>query len=261
MSERSKNTADTKRYDYGNDWVKDVYGPEEFAAISKTVGKSANSVAAHRDELEACAFWYRSHHNREPRTQPYKIKKRLDLIEVAAKRLLERLAIDDPKDAMDGPGDPELLFVLASAVGERSDASLIVDQTAKIGRLAEILAGIRSTQAIRQIVARAQQREEHFTRVRKENLTRVMGSGEHPDDIALNLWIAGMLDAYEKITGRIPGTSIGAGDRKNEGKASGPLIRFLAAASAPLGIKLNNAGWRGRIRRILSPTKQPDADS
>ena len=52
-----------------------------------------------------------------------------------------------------------------------------------------------------------------------------------------------MMSLYGKITGRKPGTSIISPGRPDEGKAAGPLIRFLAAAGRPLGM---------RIRRLLA---------
>jgi hypothetical protein len=73
----------------------------------------------------------------------------------------------------------------------------------------------------------------------------------NPGDDAVNDWIAAMLDIYRAITGKEPATSVGAPLRSNEGKAAGPLIRFLQAAGRPLNIELSEDAWRSRVRTIL----------
>lgn len=76
---------------------------------------------------------------------------------------------------------------------------------------------------------------------------------------AVNDWIAMMMGIYKAITGIDPGTSVGAPLRANEGKASGPLLRFLAAAGGPLCIVMSASAWRSRVRqelRVSSAKKQ-----
>jgi hypothetical protein len=68
---------------------------------------------------------------------------------------------------------------------------------------------------------------------------------------ALSEWIAALLEIYERIAGRKPGTSFSPGGR-NKGKAGGPLIRFLKTAGAPLDIKKSDNAWRSLIRGVLS---------
>jgi hypothetical protein len=67
----------------------------------------------------------------------------------------------------------------------------------------------------------------------------------------VNDWIAAMLGIYRTLTGKEPATSVVAPTRSNEGKAAGPLIRFLQAAGEPLGISLSAEAWRSRVRMIL----------
>jgi hypothetical protein len=70
----------------------------------------------------------------------------------------------------------------------------------------------------------------------------------HLGDLPENEWVAAMMSLYEKITRRKARTSIIAPNRPGEGNTSGPLIRFLTATGAPLGIKHSPESWRGRIR-------------
>jgi hypothetical protein len=75
--------------------------------------------------------------------------------------------------------------------------------------------------------------------------------GRHGDPAA-NYWIAAMMPIYKKITGKDPRTSVIALERPGEGKAAGPLIRFLEAAAKPLLIKFSADSWRGRVRDALT---------
>jgi hypothetical protein len=79
----------------------------------------------------------------------------------------------------------------------------------------------------------------------------------NPGDDAVNDWIAAMLGLYRTLTGKEPATSVGAPSRANQGKAAGPLIRFLQAAGQPLNIEFSEDAWRSRVRTILKvPTHQ-----
>jgi hypothetical protein len=158
-------------------------------------------------------------------------------IAAAADKVLRHLKIYDYRDAADGPGDWALLEALASTKDGTEDA--IIRATEKIGRLAEIFGGIDAAEFLASQAASAAEDARHL---------RGLTPSGHLGKTAENGWIAAMMSLYEKITGRKAGTSVGAPARGTEGKASGPLIRFLAAAGKPLGIKASPESWRGRIR-------------
>jgi hypothetical protein len=79
----------------------------------------------------------------------------------------------------------------------------------------------------------------------------LIGTKGHVGDDAANDWIAMVLAVYQLATGRPPRTSVGAIGRTNESMAGGPLLRFLAAAGHPLGIRFSPHGWRQRVRSLL----------
>jgi hypothetical protein len=159
----------------------------------------------------------------------------------SARRLLNSLGIDDPDEAVDGPGDPEIFKALV-LIGE-PDEHPVVKAMRRIGRLVEIVEGIA---AAAELEHRAQKAATEVAAVGK--LTVQEGN---PGDDVVNDWIASMLGIYRAITGKEPATSVGAPARPNEGKAAGPLIRFLQAAGNPLKIEFSEDAWRSRVRTIL----------
>jgi hypothetical protein len=127
-------------------------------------------------------------------------------------------------------------------IGE-PDANPVMEATRRIGRLVEIVDG---TAAAAEFDHRAQKAATEVAEVGKLTVR----DGNSGDD-AVNEWIAAMMTLYRKITGKEPGTSVGAPSRSNEGIAAGPLIRFLEAASKPLKIEFSEDAWRSRVRAIL----------
>jgi len=118
-----------------------------------------------------------------------------------------------------------------------------VEAKRRIGRLVEIVEGIA---AAAELERRAQKAATEVAAVGK----LIVQEG-NPGDDAVNDWIASMLGIYRTITGKEPATSVGAPERLNEGKAAGPLIRFLQAAGKPLKIEFSEDAWRSRVRTIL----------
>ena len=158
-----------------------------------------------------------------------------------ARRLLKSLGVNDPAEAADGPGSRELLAALV-LLGERNEDP-VIEATARIGRLAEIVDGLA---AAAELEVRAKKAAIEVVKVGK--LTVREGN---PGDDAINDWIAAMMSLYRRITGKEPATSVGAPKRPNEGIAAGPLIRFLQAAGKPLKIEFSEDAWRSRVRTIL----------
>lgn len=90
-----------------------------------------------------------------------------------------------------------------------------------------------------------------------KSLSKLVAARGRSEDVSLNEWVAAMIGIYRQVTGRQPSTSIGSSGSPHEGEATGPLIRFLAAAGRPLGIELSSDAWRKRVRDVLRATKSP----
>ena len=122
------------------------------------------------------------------------------------------------------------------------DENAVLEATRRIGRLVEILEGVV---AVGELERRAHQAAIQPPRRQADR------PGSNPGDDAVNDWIAAMLGIYRTLTGKEPATSVGAPMRANEGKAAGPLIRFLQAVGQPLNIDFSEDAWRSRVRTIL----------
>ena len=246
-----------------------TYSQEDYERIAEAIGRTLAEVLQHQDEFEAAATWYRLNIppaerdegpiaelrlRRDPSKEPEtsdepagsappkprtlsELRKKAKQVEAAAGKLLTHLGVSHCRESLDGPGDSDLLIFLASYSGVTEEE--ITDATAQMGRLAELLGAVRGANLLEACAARATQEAVHFSELIPEG---------HAGDLPENEWIAALMSLYEKITGRKAGTSTVAPDRPGKGKASGPLIRFLEAAGAPLGIKYSPESWRGRIR-------------
>ena len=244
-----------------------TYSKNDYERIAHAIGRSTADVLQHTNEFEAAATWYRinippaerdgastseqrkqrpkkpktpserrKQRSKKPKTLS-QLRKKANQIEAAAKKLLRHLGVHHFREAADGPGDRDLLIFLAS-YGAASEEE-VTQATAQIGRLAELSGAITATKFLEVCAAEAAQEAINFGRLIPEG---------HLGDLPENEWVAAMMSLYEKITGRKARTSIIAPGRPRRGKASGPLIRFLAAAGAPFGIKHSPKSWRGRIR-------------
>jgi len=246
-----------------------TYSREEYEQIAKAIGRTVAEVLQYQDEFEAAARWYRlsippverdegptaelrlrKDPSKEPETSdepasstpqkprtPYELRKKAKQVEAAAAKLLKHLGVCDHREAPDGPGDIDLLIFLASYGGATEEE--VTNATAQVGRLAELLGSFRGTKFLEACATRATQEAVRYSKLIPEG-----HSGDSPE----NEWIAMIMSLYEKITGRKASTSTVAPGRPGRGKASGPLIRFLEAVGAPLGIKYSPDSWRGRIR-------------
>jgi hypothetical protein len=140
----------------------------------------------------------------------------------AATRLLRHLEIYDYRKAPDGPGDFNLLAALDSTEGATEDE--ILRAIAAIGRLVEIFEAIDAAQVLRCRASTAADDAKRLSR-----LTSLRG---RQTDYALNVWIANMMSLYKALTGKEPRASV-----DSSGKAAGPFVRFLEAASAPVNFE------------------------
>jgi hypothetical protein len=223
-----------------------TYTHTNFEQIATAIGIGVEPVANLQAQFEAAALWFRLDKRRPRRTAPSKQREKLTQVAKSARRLLKSLGIDDPDEAVDGPGDPEIFKALV-LTGER-DENPVVEATRRIGRLVEIVKGIA---AAAEFERRAEKSASEIVEVGK--LTVQEGN---PGDDAVNDWIASMLGVYRAITGKEPATSVGAPKRANEGIAAGPLIRFLHAAGEPLSIEFSEDAWRSRVRTILKSASE-----
>jgi hypothetical protein len=218
-----------------------TYSDTDFERIAEAIGKKGSDVLEHGSQFEAAAVWFRLDSNAPNRLTPSRVRKKLDQISNSARRLLHNLGIDDLTDAPDGPGDITIFDLIASVDGVRGDD--VTRATARLGRLVEILDGIEVAWELDRLALEASDNV-----IRLGQLTVHKG---HLGDAKVNDWIASMMSVYAKVTGEDPATSVGAPGESDEGISRGPLIRFLEASGAPLGIEYGSDAWRSRVRTIL----------
>jgi hypothetical protein len=218
-----------------------TYTKTNFEQIATAIGTAVKPVEDLEAQFEAAAMWFRLDKRRPKRPAPSKQHEKLAQVAKSARRLLKSLGISDPENATDGFGDREIFKALVLSGEPNEDA--VLETTRRIGRFVEILEGIA---AASELERRADQAAIELAAVGK--LTVREGN---PGDDAVNDWIAAMLGLYRTLTGKEPATSVGAPLRLNEGKAAGPLIRFLQAAGQPLNIELSEDAWRSRVRTIM----------
>jgi hypothetical protein len=216
-----------------------TYSREDFEQIAFAIQKDVADIYRYQSKFEAAAMWYRLDLKAPKKQTPFVMRRRMTQIVNAARRLLKHLEIEDPSQALDGPGIA-ILHVLASTDDGTEDA--VIRATARIGRLAEILEAV---DAARELERRASMGAEDVMQIGE----LVVPKG-HYGEVAVNDWIAAMMSIYQKITGTDPGISVVAPDRPDRGKAAGPLIRFLEAAGKPIGIELSADSFAGRIKDI-----------
>lgn len=226
-----------------------TYSDSDFEGIAKAIGDDfvVSRLIVHRNTFEAAARWYEYDTASPRRAAPYKVRNKLKRTAAAARKLLYWLDIGDPADAPDGPGDVSILDALASVEHQTEDT--VTHATARVGRLAEILEAIEATKKLGDLAEEAAQDVTH--------LGELTIAREHQGDAAVNNWIASMMEIYEQIMGKAPGTSTVAPARKKKmGTAQGPVIRFLEAAGHPLGISYSPSSWRSRVRAIKKSKPQ-----
>ncbi len=225
------------------------YSTEDFERIAAAIGKDVAEVTRHKRLFEDAARWHGLDcglpYPRARRTPPSRLLIKTQQVSKAARRLLKHLGIEKIEDAYDGPGNLELLETLAWA--EDHDQDAIITATRRIGRLMEILEAVEATSAIEDCAEAAGDEVQAMGAL----TTRPGHQGDEPVDN----WIAGMMVAYRQITGSEAATSVVGPNQPNEGIASGPLIRFLAAAGKPLGIEYSEDAWRSRVRTIRRSPK------
>ena len=213
-----------------------TYRDEDLQLSADAINVSLERVLAVSDQLEAAATWRRLDAREPQRTPPSKRKAKLNAVTKATNRLMKALHIPSSDAAGDGPGDQDIAEWLAEEAG---DERRLLAATESVGNIAEWASAAAE---------------------------RKMPPDYKPPktfqgDVAANDWVAAVLSIYAKLTEREVGTSVNL-----DGAESGPLIRFLIAATNPplmrrwfdrMGVKRSPAAWRSRIRAIRAMARSP----
>ena len=226
-----------------------TYSRADFEQIAIVIGKDLAAVLRYERLFEWAADWYRLElglprdkpRPRYPPAPPSKMREKLQRVAKRARQLLEELGVKSQKDANDETASFGIVEILATAEAPSEDA--VVNATCRIEQLMTLLEAIEATSEVER---RAWQAAEDVM-----SLGRLIVPKGHQGDAPVNNWIAAMMEAYERITGNKPRTSVVGANQPNEGIASGPLIRFLQAAATPLGISYDEDALRSRVRTIL----------
>lgn len=223
-----------------------IYKPENLESIAAALALPVEDLSPLVDRLEGGALWYRLCKNSPARITPSRLTRRLKLVASQSERLLKSLGIEDIAAAADGPNDPVVLEALASTDGPSEEDILTAAE--RIARLSELLNSVLAASDLNRWAEVALDRSK---RVGKQ-ITPI----GHVGDWGTNEWIASMMEIYEDLTGRKARTSVGGEGQHNAGEAAGPLIRFLMAAQAPIGLDLGSDALRSRIRTILKHARK-----
>ena len=159
--------------------------------------------------------------------------------ENASAQLAGAFTIDDLEN---GGGDDTIINALM--IDRASDEPLLV---AHMRTLAEGSKPKAAISAAAWTVAHATIALERHGRVH-ELFTTPGNSG----DRALESWLSDVLTIWEKFLGREIATSVACPGDKREGKAGGPLIRFLRDFGHILGVELSPDAWRRHVRDALA---------
>jgi hypothetical protein len=172
------------------------------------------------------------------------LRKKAEQAEAAARKLLSHLGVRRLGEAPDGPGDGEFLTFLAAFSGSSEEE--VIDATARVGRLAELLEAIDAAKCLEACSYKAAQEAAEFANLIPKG---------HQGDVAAIGWISDMMSLYKRITGREPRFSVlrpGSG----RGQPAGRFLRFLLAAGEALEIELSPATARSRQRALKRSAKR-----
>jgi hypothetical protein len=169
-----------------------TYEQLNFAQIASAIGVDAARITEHEKLFEGAALSYRLDRRRRKRIAPSKLREKLDLIAKNARRLLKSLAVNDPGEAPDGPGNSEILAALMF-LGERNEDP-VIEATRRIGRLTEIVDGVAAAAELERRAKKAD--------IVVAEIGRLTVPEGNPGDDAVNNWISVMMGLYLRITGR-----------------------------------------------------------
>ncbi|MGO9432387.1 hypothetical protein [Rhodoblastus sp.] len=104
-----------------------IYAHDNFEQIAAAINIEVDEIEEHAKLFEAAALWHRLGCASPDRPAPSILRRKLDRIAKNARRLLESLGVVDLDEAVNGPGDPQILDALI-LVGE-SDATPVMEAT------------------------------------------------------------------------------------------------------------------------------------
>jgi hypothetical protein len=219
-----------------------TYSRADFERISAAIEMDCAEVLKYAARFDSAADWYRSFRRAPERLRFSVTRKRLTQIANSARKLRRNLEVYDYRKGPTDPVDTTLLELLS---GENASEDDVIRSASVIQGLIEIFDAIDAGQVLERAARQAADDAECLSR-----LTGVKGRrGDH----ALNVWIADMMSLYKAITGKDPRMSV-VSSGPDQGKASGPFLRFLEAASGPVecdGDPLCLKAVRERVRAIL----------
>jgi hypothetical protein len=146
------------------------------------------------------------------------------------------------EDLEDGSGDE--VIINAMMIHRATDLPQLFQYVRALKETSDPAAAAMAAKWITKRVTTALERHERVHGL----LTRCGNSGNR----ALEAWLDDMLTIWERVLGREIATSVASPGDKREGKAGGPLIRYLADFGDILGIELSPDAWRRHVRDALA---------
>ena len=129
-------TAETNQISRVASWSS-IYADSDLAVIADAISVPRDEVKCERAALEAAAGWLRLDKSSPRRTPPSIMRRRLESIEKAGRKLLKTLEIDDPEQAENGPNGSELFDALVAQVGGEDRLKELCAGVSEIQRAAE----------------------------------------------------------------------------------------------------------------------------
>ncbi|MCH8863709.1 MAG: hypothetical protein IID51_14575 [Proteobacteria bacterium] len=219
-----------------------AFPKELLDQIAKTIGLTNPAkrrwLQYHLRDMPDDAASYRL---RRAIREPGKLAKEFNTFETACQRVLNLLDADATNDGLDFQCRPDdhlhalLLWEFGADVIPDDPGRAVEDGSAKT--LFEKHVG----SVVRLKHAAANARVDVERKVRSGQ-----GGRRHEGDWALEEIIRLLLQLYEEVTDRQPGTSVDP----NTGKAGGPVVRFLQLCLPRLGWHFSASAIRAHVRRV-----------
>ncbi len=174
--------------------------------------------------------------------EPGKLAKQFKTFEKACQRVLTLLGADATSEDFEFQYRPDehlqalLLWEFGADVIPKDPGRAVEDGSAR--KLFERHVGM----VVRLTDAAANARVDVERKVRSGR-----GGRRHEGDWALEEVIRQLLQLYEEVTGRQPGTSVNFTTREE----GGPVVRFLQLCLPPLGWHLTAPAIRAQVRRVM----------
>ena len=212
-------------------------------------------------KLENAARWFANSRlwSEYDDAAPSKMRGQFQAIETSARKLLKSLGLPDT-DAPYGPfapADPNeiplaVLYPLrkqAELTGQRIDGfpnhprkDFITDGDSYTeyngpAQLRDVIEGVKYLR--------------DWSAVAKGNAAARVGSARkrHKGDEPRSNLIGGLVGIWVEVFGQSKRTSVGGPGTKFEGKATGPMVRYIQACLGPLNVSMTNDAVRAEIRK------------